>query len=51
MRANEQVLTNARLVLDDDIVHGSLVIQAVPGVLAVGVSCHLPATLLAVIRV
>lgn len=28
MRANEQVLTNARLVLDDDIVHGSLVIQA-----------------------
>lgn len=28
MRANEQVLTNARLVLDDDIVRGSLVIQA-----------------------
>lgn len=27
MRANEQVLTNARLVLDDAIVHGSLVIQ------------------------
>ena len=28
MRANEQVLTNARLVLDNDIVRGSLVIQA-----------------------